>query len=206
MRDLNFGFFMSILIGLTGGIGAGKSVVANIFATIGIPIFNADIEAKKLMNEDIDMRAKLVAHFGSSLYQQGSIDKNYLSKIVFDDPFQLSVLNSIVHPFTIAAAKKWASAQQSPYAIKEAALIFEAGATEGLAKIIGVTAPLSLRIERVMQRDQCSQAEVEKKIKHQLSDTIKMKLCDFIILNDEQHMVIPQVLKIHEEIIGGIKN
>lgn len=196
---------MSILIGLTGGIGAGKSVVANIFVTLGIPVFNADFEAKKLMNEDAAMRAQLITHFGSALYQKDKIDKQYLSNIVFKDPFQLAILNSIVHPFTIAAAKHWAAEQNALYVIKEAALIFEAGATEGLAKIIGVTAPIALRIERVMQRDQCTKAEVEAKMKHQIKDAIKMKLCDFVIQNDEQHMVIPQVLSIHEEIMKSFK-
>ena len=187
---------MATMIGLTGGIGSGKSVVAKIFTTLGIPVFNADEAAKHIMQTSPEMKAKLIEQFGSSIYDASGLQKEKLAAIVFNDPFQLQLLNAIVHPVTIQAAKDWAANQTSPYVIKEAALIFESAAADGLFKVIGVTAPLSLRIQRVMQRDGVSKEQVEARMQHQISDTIKMRLCDYVIDNNNQQMVIPQVLEL----------
>ncbi|MCX6331629.1 MAG: dephospho-CoA kinase [Bacteroidetes bacterium] len=189
---------MPKIIGLTGGIGSGKTTVANLFASLGIPVFNADDAAKQLMQNSPILKNQLIQQFGDKVYEQGQLNKSYLASIVFADPEKLAILNSIVHPVTIQAALDWAQQQTSPYVIKEAALIFESNASEGLDFVIGVTAPLALRIERVMKRDQCTQAEVEKRMQHQISDTIKMKLCDKIIVNDDIQLITPQVIAIHE--------
>jgi dephospho-CoA kinase len=191
---------MATMIGLTGGIGSGKSVVAKIFTTMGIPVFNADETAKMMMQSNPEMKAKLIEQFGSSIYDASGLQKEKLAAIVFNDPFQLQLLNAIVHPVTIQAAKDWAAKQNSPYVIKEAALIFESGAADGLFKVIGVTAPLSLRIHRVMQRDGVSKEQVEARMQHQISDTIKMRLCDYVIENNNQQMLIPQVLELDKAI------
>ena len=191
---------MAKIIGLTGGIGTGKSVVAKVFATLGIPVFNADEEAKRIMQSSLEIKAKLIQQFGSSIYNEFGLQKEKLAAIVFNDPYQLQLLNAIVHPVTIQAAKDWAAKQTSPYVIKEAALIFESGSAEGLFKVIGVTAPLSLRIHRVMQRDGISKEQVEARMRNQISDTIKMRLCDFVIHNNNQQMVIPQVIEIDKKI------
>jgi dephospho-CoA kinase len=195
---------MATMIGLTGGIGSGKSVVAKIFTTLGIPVFNADEAAKHIMQTSPEMKAKLIEQFGSSIYDASGLQKEKLAAIVFNDSFQLQLLNAIVHPVTIQAAKDWAANQTSPYMIKEAALIFESAAADGLFKVIGVTAPLSLRIQRVMQRDGVSKEQVEARMQHQISDTIKMRLCDYVIENNNQQMLIPQVLELDKAIRAAL--
>ena len=189
---------MPKIIGLTGGIGSGKTTVANLFESLGIPVFNADDAAKQLMQNSSIIKNQLIQQFGDKVYEQGQLNRSYLASIVFADPEKLAILNAIVHPVTIQAALDWAQQQTSPYVIKEAALIFESNASEGLDFVIGVTAPLALRIERVMKRDQCTQAEVEKRMQHQISDAIKMKLCDKVIVNDDIQLITPQVIAIHE--------
>ena len=195
---------MAIMIGLTGGIGSGKSVVAKVFATLGIPVFNADDEAKRIMQTSPEIKTKLIEQFGADIYNAHGLDKEKLATIVFNDPFQLQLLNAIVHPVTIQAAKDWAAKQKSPYVIKEAALIFESGAADGLSKVIGVTAPLSLRTHRVMQRDGITKDQVDARMRNQISDTIKMRLCDYVIENNNQKMVIPQVLEIDKAIRAAL--
>ena len=195
---------MATMIGLTGGIGSGKSVVAKIFSTMGIPVFNADEAAKHIMQTSPEMKATLIEQFGTSIYDASGLQKEKLAAIVFNDPYQLQLLNAIVHPVTIQAAKDWAAKQTSPYVIKEAALIFESAAADGLFKVIGVTAPLSLRIQRVMQRDGVSKEQVEARMQHQISDTIKMRLCDYVIENNNQQMLIPQVLELDKAIRAAL--
>jgi dephospho-CoA kinase len=200
---------MSIVIGLTGGIGSGKSTIAKIFANIGVPVFDADSAAKNLMNANPVIKEKLIAHFGPEVYKKNEanvdiLDRALLSKIVFNDAYQLELLNAIVHPITIQAALDWAGLQNTPYVIKEAALFFESGSIAGVHKIIGVTAPKSLKIHRVMKRDNCSKEEVEKRMSNQIDDTLKMKLCDWVIVNDDQHLLIPQVVALHEKIIASL--
>ncbi len=206
--ETDFGFFfellMATMIGLTGGIGSGKSIVAKIFTTLGIPVFNADEEAKHIMQTSPSIKAKLIKQFGTDIYIEHGLDKEKLASIVFNDSFQLQLLNAIVHPVTIQAAKDWAAKQTSPYVIKEAALIFESAAADGLFKVIGVTAPLSLRIQRVMQRDGVSKEQVEARMQHQISDTIKMRLCDYVIQNNNQEMLIPQVLELDKAIRAAL--
>jgi dephospho-CoA kinase len=195
---------MAIMIGLTGGIGSGKSVVAKVFATLGIPVFNADDEAKRIMQTSPEIKTKLIEQFGLEIYNEHGLDKEKLASIVFNDPFQLQLLNAIVHPVTIQAAKDWAAKQTTPYVIKEAALIFESGTADGLFKVIGVTAPLSLRTHRVMQRDGITKEQVDARMRNQISDTIKMRLCDYVIENNNQQMVIPQVLEIDKAIRAAL--
>jgi dephospho-CoA kinase len=191
---------MSIIIGLTGGIGSGKSTVAKIFAQLGIPVLDADATAKAIMNEDHSVKTKLIELFGEDAYKENQLNRPYIAQIVFEDAFKLQQLNAIIHPITIQYAKDWASKQSAPYVIKEAALFFESGSSEGVEKIIGVTAPKHIRIQRVMQRDQMTREDVIKRMEHQLEDSLKMKLCDWVIQNDDMHLLIPQILAIHQEI------
>jgi dephospho-CoA kinase len=190
-------------VGLTGGIGAGKSTVASIFKVLGVPVFDADATAKNILNTDLVLREQVIAAFGSESYKNGLLDKKYLATLVFNNPDQLAKLNALVHPATIAAADKWASSYSDrPYIIKEAALLFEAGTHEGLDYIIGVTAPVELRITRVMARDQVSREEVLSRMQHQLDDTEKMKRCNFVIDNNDASLVIPQVLALNSRFIS----
>lgn len=193
---------MVLKIGLTGGIGSGKSVVAKIFSTLGIPVFYADIAARNVMHEDATLKQKIKGTFGDAAYINDVLNRKYIADIVFNDPFKLEQLNAIVHPATIAAAEKWMLHQTAPYVIKEAALFFEAGSTEGLDYIVGVYAPQHVRIRRVMQRDNVTREEVIARMSKQINEEMKMRLCDFVIVNDEQTLVIPQVLKLNEKFIA----
>lgn len=191
-------------IGLTGGIGSGKSTVAQIFAQLGIPILQADQLAKDIMQHDESVKQKIIAAFGLKAYENNTLNKPFITDIVFKDPFQLSVLNSIVHPATIAASIEWASKQNAPYVIKEAALFFESGSSVGLDGIIGVYAPSALRIQRVMARDRVKREQVIERMNQQIDDHLKMKLCDWVITNDEQELLIPQVLSLHNHFTENI--
>ncbi len=187
-------------IGLTGGIGSGKSTVAKVFEVLGIPVYYADDETKKLMNEDAGLKKKIIEGFGEKSYVNGELDRTYISSIVFNDKQKLALLNSLTHPATIHHAEQWMKKQTSAYAIKEAALIFESGSDKQLDKVIGVYAPEELRIARVMKRDGVSREEVLKRISRQMNEEEKMKRCDFVIRNDEQQLLLPQVMKLHEEL------
>jgi dephospho-CoA kinase len=185
-------------IGITGGIGSGKSTVSKIFEVLGVPVYYADDASKRLMNEDEELKEKLRSVFGEGVYVDGKLNRQYLSSIVFNDPLKLALLNSIVHPATIKDAEDWMLQQTAPYAIKEAALIFESGSQEYLDKVIGVYAPAAVRIHRVMQRDNVTKEEVLGRMSKQIDEDIKMRLCDYVIKNDEQELLIPQVIKLHE--------
>lgn len=188
-------------IGLTGGIGSGKTMVARIFELLGIPVYYADAAAKTIMNEDESLKALIIEHFGKAAYTDGTLNRAYISSIVFQNKEKLALLNSLVHPATIRAAEKWMQQQQAAYAIKEAALIFESGSQNGLDLVIGVYAPKSLRILRTMQRDTISRDEVLKRMSNQVNEELKMKLCDFVIYNNEQQLLIPQVIALHEKLL-----
>lgn len=188
-------------IGLTGGIGSGKTTVAKIFEVLGIPVFYADLVAKRLVNEDEEIRKLILLHFGPESYIKGQLNRPYISNIVFNNPKKLDLLNSITHPATIRYANEWMQKQTAPYVLKEAALIFESGSAENLNYVIGVYAPMELRIQRIMARDGLSREEIIKRMQGQINEEMKMKLCDFVITNDEQKPILPQVLALHEKLI-----
>jgi dephospho-CoA kinase len=189
-------------IGLTGGIGSGKSTVANIFKVLGIPVFDADTVAKQVMETNIILREQIIAQFGAACFQDNKLNRAFLASIVFKDPYQLALLNAMVHPITLKEADVWMKLQSAPYAIKEAALIFEAGASAGLDLVIGVTAPITIRIQRVMQRDAVTREAVKERIDKQIDDAIKIRLCDFVIQNDNLQLLTTQVLDLHNHLIG----
>jgi dephospho-CoA kinase len=188
-------------IGLTGGMGSGKTTVSKIFSILGIPVFYADEAAKTIMNENAALKKGIINLFGKEAYTNDILNRKYISGIVFNDKFKLEQLNALVHPVTIAAADEWANAQSSAYIIKEAALMFESPAAANLDYIIGVYAPQHLRLQRVMDRDNVLREAVLARMNNQLDETIKMKLCDFVIINDEQTAVLPQVLELHKKFL-----
>jgi dephospho-CoA kinase len=190
-------------IGLTGGIGSGKSLIARIFEVLGIAIYYADTAAKKIMNNDEILKTEIIKHFGDDAYMDGLLNKKYIASKVFDNKKQLALLNSLVHPAAIRDAEKWMQQQKSAYTIKEAALIFESGSQQYLDYVIGVYAPKPLRIHRTMQRDNISRDEVLKRMNNQINEEIKMRLCNFVIYNDEQQAVLPQVLALHKRLINN---
>jgi dephospho-CoA kinase len=192
-------------IGLTGGIGSGKSTAAKIFEVLGIPVYYADDAAKKLMNENDSLKETITKHFGAESYIDGKLNRSFLAEVVFSNVEKTKLINSIIHPATIADAEFWMSKQKTIYAIKEAALIFEAKAEKQFDLIIGVQSPLPLRIKRVMQRDKINEEAVLARMQKQMEEEEKLSRCDFIIVNDEQTLLIPQVLEIHQKIISNIE-
>jgi len=188
-------------VGLTGGIGAGKSIVASIFRLLNVPVYDADTAAKNLMNQDEALKEKIIQNFGSSAYLNGSLNRPYISAQVFSNKEKLELLNSLVHPATIKDANKWFEKQQSPYVIKEAALLFESGTAADLDYVIGVTAPEAMRIKRAMNRDNATREQIKERMKNQMEESIKMKLCDYIIHNDERVLILPQILQIHKALL-----
>ncbi len=190
-----------IQIGITGGIGSGKSLVCRIFQVLGVPVYDADSRAKKLMTTDGILIDQIKREFGSLSYDdEGALNRKLLSETVFNIPEKLAKLNSLVHPRVAVDYDQWVQAQTgSTYCLKEAALLFEAGSYQMLDAIIVVIAPDELRMKRVLQRDpHRSRAEVEKIFKNQMSQEEKIKKADLVIMNDESELVVPQVLKLHE--------
>lgn len=189
-------------VGITGGIGSGKTTVSKMFEVLGIPVYYADDAAKRLMNENEELKQTLQKHFGKDTYLDGVLNRKHLASQVFNNAGQLALLNSIVHPATIKDAEEWMLHQATPYAVKEAALIFESGSQEYLDKVIGVYAPAAVRINRVMQRDKVTREEVLSRMGKQMDEEIKMRLCDYVITNDEQELVIPQVVELHQQFLA----
>lgn len=186
-------------IGLTGGIGSGKSTVAKIFEVLGVPVYYADDAAKLIMNEDEDLKAAIIKHFGTESYKDNQLNRAWIASQVFGNDEKLKLLNALTHPATISHSRKWMQQQTGAYAVKEAALIFESHSDKYLDHMIGVYAPAPIRIKRTMERDHITEEEVLKRMARQMNEEEKMKRCDFVIINDESQLVIPQVLELHRK-------
>lgn len=187
-------------IGITGGIGSGKTTVCRLFSLLCIPDFNADEESKKILDTDNDVITRVKKLLGD-VYENGIADRKKIALIVFSDKQKLEKLNAILHPAVIHAFEEWAAQQKNvPYVLKEAALIFEASSHTGLDKIIVVTAPEGQRLKRIMSRDKSSEQAVRSRMQHQLSEDEKISRADFVIVNDGKHSLIEQVLEIHQSL------
>lgn len=189
-----------ITVGVTGGIGVGKTLVTKLFALLNVPIYNADDRAKTLMNSVLV--DEIVSAFGSESYKEGTLNRGYISSKVFANKHELAKLNAIVHPVVATDFEKWVFQNKSfKYLIKEAALLVESGSYKKLDKLIVVTAPSVLRVERVKKRDSFrSEDEIANIIKSQISEAERLQLADYIINNNETEMLIPQVLKLDKKI------
>ncbi|GAA4796072.1 dephospho-CoA kinase [Olivibacter ginsenosidimutans] len=186
-------------VGITGGIGAGKSVISNMFEVLGYPVFYADDIAKKIMIQDQDLISAIKGHIGDQAYfENGALNRKWLADTVFNDQEKLNLLNTLVHPATIRAYERWRDEQQMAITFKEAALLFESGTYKQNDYTILVTAPKELRIARVVARDQVTAQQVIDRMNKQMDDADKEKLADFVIENDEIHALIPQVLNIEQ--------
>jgi len=195
---------MGLKIGITGGIGVGKSIVTKLFKVLGIATYDADKEAKDIMIKSDDVRKALIETFGEEVYfEDGSLNRVWLSSRVFKDEAELKKLNAIVHPAVIKAAEDWAAAQQGPYSLKEAALLFESGSYKSLDYCILVSSPEDVRIQRVMERDKVSEEEVRHRMSKQMPEKEKEALADFIIFNDDQHSLIEQVMSLHQQFLSS---
>lgn len=196
-----------IKIGITGGIGSGKSTVCKVFKVLGIPVFNADEEARRLMQEDKNLVEKIKELFGEEAYLNNKLNRAKLAAMVFENKDLLQKLNALVHPAVGKEFIRWAAKQtDQPYVIKEAAILFESNAHRGLDYVITVSAPEKLRIERIMQRDGVSEEQVKQRMQNQWPERKKVQLADFVVVNDDKKMVLPQVMRLHDifmELSGG---
>ena len=191
---------MPLKIGLTGGIGSGKTTIAKVFEILNVPVYYADAASKRLYKTDKELMQKMKEHFGKDIYNGDELNRTKLASLVFSDAGKLELLNSIVHPPTIRDAENWMQSQTAPYVIKEAALLFESGSVSGLDFVIGVYSPQHLRLKRVMTRDGLTREDVLNRMNRQINEEMKMRLCDFVILNNEQEPVIPQVIALDKKI------
>ena len=193
-----------ILVGLTGGIGSGKSTVINYFKELGITCYQADDEAKKLMNLDKGLIKKIKNSFGDSIYINSKLDRKKLSTIVFTDKQKLELLNSIVHPYVNRHFENYCKGLEDIYIIKEVAIIFETGTQNKFDKIILVRAPKEDRVKRIIKRDKCNRQDAINRINNQIADYDKIDQCDFIIDNINLEEIPNKVLKIHDSILNSI--
>ena len=191
-------------VGITGGIGSGKSTVCKIFELLGIPVYYADDAAKKLMTSDKNLKRQIINIFGTEAYfKNGRLNRKYISERAFPNPSLLKKLNEAVHPAVIADGIKWMKQQKSEhhlYALKEAALLIESGSYKDLDKVIVVVCPEDIRIARAQKRDGTSAAKIKERIKAQLSDDERLKYADFVVNNDGEVSLIEQIMKIHKNL------
>lgn len=193
-----------IQIGITGGIGSGKSLVCRIFQALEVPVYDADSRAKSVMTTDGILITQIQKEFGVLSYREnGEVNREYLAEAVFNNPERLHVLNKLVHPRVKIDYEHWLMQHQSqPYVVKEAALLFESASYILLDKIVVVYAPEPLRIQRVVTRDiHRNEDQVKEIIRNQMNDEEKRRRADFVIINDESELVIPQVLQLHEQFL-----
>ena len=190
-----------VIIGLTGGIGSGKTTISKCFESFGIPVYVADYEAKALMNRSKVIKRKLIQLFGESAYKKGKLNRAYLASKIFKDKALLTKMNAIVHPKVASHFKRWLKNQEAPYVIKEAAIIFENNLERQYDYIITVVADEDLRIERVMKRDNSTLKKVKSIISNQLADAEKIDKSDFVITNNKLEPAKKQATDIHHQIL-----
>lgn len=190
------------IVGLTGGIGSGKSLVAAMFSDFGIPVYDSDLEAKFLMNSSNALKKEIIKILGNEAYKNGKLDRGYVSKKVFADTALLAKLNAVVHPAVRKHFMQWAEGQDSPYVIQETALIFENHAQGNYDHVILVMAPKATRINRVMKRDGQTESEVLARMAHQIEDEHKMDNADFVINNIDKEDTYESVFQIHKTLLA----
>ena len=191
-------------VGVTGGIGSGKTTVCTLFEMLGVPVYYADDRAKELMTQDVELVRSVRQQFGDRAYtNEGALDRGYLAQAVFADAGKLKKLNALVHPAVQHDFEHWTKQQNAPYVIKEAALIYEAGSDKMLDTVIVVTADEEERIRRIMARDGVSREEVASRMKNQLPQVEKVRRADLVIDNNGKQLIIPQVLNLHERLRTG---
>tara|TARA_B100000965_G_C19537796_1_gene734187 strand:- start:844 stop:1449 length:606 start_codon:yes stop_codon:yes gene_type:complete len=196
-------------IGVTGGMGSGKSTVCNLFRNLGVPIFSSDLKARGLLNTNTDIKKKMKSHFGKDIYlSNGEIDRPRLASIIFSDPNEMEFVTHVVHPEVKLLFKKWHKEYEyTPYVIKEAAILFESGAYHDIDKVITVFAPKEQRINRVIKRDQSRREDILKRMRAQFSDEERNSLADFIIMNEDgnEDQLLPQVMELHDIFLNETK-
>jgi dephospho-CoA kinase len=192
-------------LGVTGGIGSGKTSVCRVFNTLGIPVFSADPEARSIMENEAAIIKGINSIAGRDVYPGGKLDRMSLAKLIFNDPEKLKKVNALVHPAVFGRFIEWAKGQSAPYVIIEAAILFESGGNKLVDKVLSVIAPEEERIERVMHRNNLTREQVTERMRNQISDEKRIELSDYLVHNSENDMIIPSVLKIHYDILSLIK-
>lgn len=192
-------------LGVTGGIGSGKTSVCKVFTVLGIPVFSADRIARDIMDSDSDIIGKINTIAGRDLYSGGSLDRMALASLIFNDHALLEMVNALVHPVVFTRFASWEKNQTAPYVIMEAAILFESGASKLVDKIATIATPEEERLSRVTLRSRLSRSQVMERMKNQLDDESRIKLSDYVIYNSENDMIIPAILGIHEDILKNLK-
>lgn len=189
-------------IGITGGIGSGKSIICKVFELLGVPVFYADDEAKKMYYHD-DVKATLVEKYGNEIYTiDGKLNREKLAQIIFSNPEELKFINSLIHPLVAEVYKQWCEKfKHLPYTLKEAAILFESGAYKEMDKVITVSAPKDVRIKRIMKRDNSTRAQIEERINNQWSEEQRLAKADFVIYNNDEQLVLPQIIELHQKLM-----
>ena len=191
-------------LGITGGIGSGKTSVCKVFNVLGIPFFSTDPEAKEIMDNDKSIINRINSIAGRDLYSGGSLDRMALANLIFNDNSLLEKVNSLVHPIVFDHFRKWEMAQDAPYVIFEAAILFESGASKLVNRIATVVAPAEERVERVIRRNNLSREQIMERMRNQIDDESRIKMSDYVIYNSENDMILPAILKIHEDLLKFI--
>jgi len=196
---------MSLRVAVTGGIGSGKSVVCKVFSALGVPVYHADERARLLMNTDSRLKDSLIQLFGRELYDEDGLRRKWMAERIFGNDKLVEKVNSLVHPAVHHDFLKWADEYTNePYVIEEAALTFESGGERFFDRVIVVTAPESLRVKRVVDRDGVDEEAVRSRMKHQMSQEEKEERAHFVIKNDNETMILPQILALHAELKNSI--
>jgi dephospho-CoA kinase len=193
-------------LGVTGGIGSGKTSVCRVFNVLGIPVFSADSEARKIMTGNQRVIDGINEIAGRNIYSSGILDSSSLAELIFNNQEALARVNTLVHPEVFAAFEEWSRVQVSPYVIMEAAILFESGAENRVDRIATVVAPVEERIERVTRRNLLTREQVIDRIRNQMDDETRIQRSDYIIYNSENDMIIPEILRINEDILNHTSN
>lgn len=191
-------------LGITGGIGSGKTSVCKVFEVLRVPVFSADREAREIMENDDGIIGKLNSITGKNLYRNGNLDREELARLIFNDNNLIEKVNSLVHPAVFDRFREWSLNQMAPYVIMEAAILFESGASKFMDRVATVVAPVEQRIERVILRNKLTREQIMDRIKNQMDDETRIKLSDYTINNSENDMILPIILKIHNDILTFI--
>jgi dephospho-CoA kinase len=189
-------------LGVTGGIGSGKTTVCKMFEVLGIPVFSADDEAKKIQDVNPEVREQINILAGRDLYSAGYLDRSELAKIVFSDKVLLKKINSIIHPVVFSLFKEWVSMQDAPYSVMEAAILFESGAFRMMDRVATVVTPVEERIERLLKGNRMTSEQITSRMNNQIDDDSRIRQADFVIYNSENDMIIPAILRIHQEMLN----
>lgn len=193
-----------IRVGVTGGIGSGKTTACRVFSALGIAVFSADERAGEIMGKDPGIIDRINSIAGKDLYLNGTLDRKELASLIFNDYSLLEKVNSLVHPVVMDNFNKWKDEQTSPYVIMEAAILFESGASKLVDKVVTIIAPMEERVDRVIHRSHFTREQVLDRMRNQMNDEARVKLSDYVIYNAENDMIIPAILEIHQDILKFI--